>query len=319
MLFDFTKEGRWTSRFQAKYRYLLGTPPHLASLRLVLGTGRSGTSWTSKVLSKTKQPCRFFSEPLYHLQPRLPFQDRGDHTAIGYKRKPNGGALLAAYQLLAHPQFDEPALPGCERNDPGWAFCLVKEVHALLGAEALLRAWQTPAVFILRDPVYVIDSLFATGTSETIYLDHEVRAVQQKPFLDRFAGGQQETVRRALAENVRLPQRRRAMLDKVICIQLLQNMFLALAEELPRARAFAYEDFCERPVETFQAAARALSIPWDQTMAAYLQETMRGDPAAAANPYSVLRDTPAQKNRAFKFLSPEEIVLCRSTLESIAS
>jgi hypothetical protein len=317
-MFNLTKEGRWAAKFRAKYPYADREPSESGKLRLILGVGRSGTSWVSKVLSKTTEPSRFFSEPLFHIHPQLPYRERGDHTAIGYNGSSDAGPLLAAYQLVAHRQFDGAGLPGGERNDAGWKICLVKEVHALLGTEAVLRAWKVPVVFILRDPVYILDSLFAAQTLETIYLDHEVLAVQEKEFLDRFAGGTQEAVRKALADNARWPRRRRVMLDKVICVQLLQRMFSALAVEFPRARTFAYEEFCERPMDTFQAAARALSIPWDETMAACLQESMRGDADAASNPYAVLRNTAVQKNREFKFLSPEETALCRSTLEAIA-
>jgi hypothetical protein len=319
MFFDLSKESRWAAKFRAKYPYVNREPPESGKLRLILGVGRSGTSWVSKVLSKTTERSRFFSEPLFYIDPRLPYRRKGDHTAIGYNGSYDAGPLLAAYQLVAHRQFDAPDLPGRERNDDGWSICLVKEVHALLGSEAVLRAWKTPVVFILRDPVYAIDSLFAAQSLETIYLDHEAGAVQEQAFLDRFAGAGQDAVRKALADNARWPHRRRIIVEKVICVQLLQRMFLALAKEFPCARTFAYEDFCGRPMDTFQSAASALSIPWEEAMTAFLQESTRGDGAATANPYAVVRNTAAQNNREFKFLSPGEIALCRSTLETIAS
>ena len=181
------------------------------------------------------------------------------------------------------------------------------------------RAWKIPVVFILRDPVYIIDSLFAAQTLETIYMDHELAAVQERVFLDRFAGAAQDAIKKALADNARSPHRRRIMVDKLICAQLLQRMFLTLAKEFPHARTFAYEDFCEKPAETFPAAARALSISWDETMAACLQKTMQEDAAAAADPYAVQRNTAAQKGREFKFLLPDEVALCRATLEAVAA
>jgi hypothetical protein len=317
-MIDLSKEGRWAAKFRAKHPFVDREPSDTGKLRLILGVGRSGTSWVSHVLSKTKEGSRFFSEPLFHIRPRLPYRETGDHTAIGYSADSDAGPLLAAYQLVAHRQFDGAGLPGNERNDPDWTICLIKEVHALLGAEAVLRTWKVPVVFILRDPVYAIDSLFAAQTLESIYLDHEAVAVRDKLFLERFAGGAQESVRKALADNARSPRRRRIMVEKLICVHLLQGMFPSLAEEFPGARTFAYEDFCAQPVDTFKAAARALSIPWDDTMAACLQDSMRGDAAAASNPYVVVRNTAAQKNREFKFLTPEEIALCRSTLDAIA-
>jgi hypothetical protein len=43
----------------------------LASLRLILGVGRSGTTWVSRVLGSTLQPIRYCCEPLFYLHPRL--------------------------------------------------------------------------------------------------------------------------------------------------------------------------------------------------------------------------------------------------------
>ena len=62
-------------------------------------------------------------------------------------------------------------------------------------------------VFILRDPVYVLDSLLAAQTLRTIYLDHEVEAVREPAFLRRFAPGREEAVRRAFARTARQESR----------------------------------------------------------------------------------------------------------------
>jgi hypothetical protein len=318
MFIDFSKTGRWRRRFKAKYPYVYDQPPETGALRLVLGAGRSGTSWVSKVLSKTGLPCRFSNEPLFHIKPPLPFHCRGDHTAMRYDGETDPGPLLAAYQLAMHPEFDGGGLPGNEREDANWEICLIKEVHALLGSEALLRAWKVPVIFILRDPMYIIDSLFAAQTIDTTYMDHEVVSVRGEAFLDRFAGGAREAVRQALAENAGRQHRGRVLLDKLICAQLLQRMFTTLALEFPQAKAFAYEDFCVKPAETFAAAALALNMPWDATMASYLRNTMKANETAAADPYAVQRDTAAQKDRAFRFLKPEEVALCRSTIAAIA-
>jgi hypothetical protein len=318
MFHYFTKWGRWENRFKSKYRYVYDAPPDMGALRLILGTARSGTSWVSKVLSKTGLPCRFSNEPLFHIQPRLQYHSHGDHTALSYNGNCDPSPLLDLYRLAAHRQFDGAGLPGNEREDPGWAICLVKEVHALLGTEALLRAWKVPVIFILRDPVYILDSMFAAQTLDTIYMDHDVRAVQEGAFLDRFAPGAQATVRAAMAENTGRPHRPRVILEKLICAHLLQRMFTTLAGEFPHASAFAYEDFCAKPLETFPAAAKALNMPWDDAIAGYLQKTMKSNDQAAADPYAVQRDTASQASREFMFLTPEEVSLCRSTLERLA-
>jgi hypothetical protein len=287
-------------------------------LRLILGVGRSGTSWVSQVLFKTTLRSRGFSEPLFHMTPRLPFHRQGDHTAVRYEEMPPRHPLLRAYGLLAHRQFDPAGLHGVARDEAGWEVCLVKEVHALLGAEGLLRAWGIPTVFILRDPIYVIDSLLSAQTLQTIYLDHEVEAVQEPAFLKRFAPGREEAIRRVFAEIGRQEARRQIIQRKVLCVQLLQEMFQALAAEFPRAKTWRYEQCCQAPEAGFRAMAGALSIPWDDAMKKGLAETTQAD-ATSNQPYSVVRNTAQQQDRPLKFFSSGEAALCREALEAIGS
>lgn len=312
-----SKEQRWAARFRAAHPFVESDPCNGESLRLILGVGRSGTNWISGVMAKTTAPSRFFHEPLFHLRPRLPFREIGDHTAIGYCDEQRAAPLIAAYRLIAHRRFWDPTLPGTKRNDAEWQLCLVKEVHALLGCEALLRTWNAPVVFILRSPVYILDSLLAAQTLDSIYLNHEVAAVQDPAFLSRYAAGGEDAVARILRAGARMPRRPRIILRKLICIHLLQNMFSDLAQRFPHCKAFAYEEFCARPSETFRSAAQALAIPWDGSMSAHLQSTMLGNRGAASDHYAVFRDTEAQTNRDFRFLSAAEIDLCRTTLAAL--
>jgi hypothetical protein len=215
----------WPERIQAAYPILASAPGNPEYLRLILGVGRSGTSWVSQVLARTRRPLRFYLEPLFHIEPPLSFHETEDHTAVGYGDIGPSHPLLLAYRLVTHRQFDGRQVKVMRRDDVGWELCLVKEVHALLGTEGLLRAWKTPALFILRDPVYVIDSLFAAQTLQTHYLGHEVEAVQAPAFLDRFAPRRRETVLRLMAQAAGRGPRERLILQRVICAQLLQDMF----------------------------------------------------------------------------------------------
>ena len=316
MFLPLSKTARWRKAFRAAHPCLEQSAAEPERLRLVLGVGRSGTSWVGQVLSKAAMRCRCFSEPLFHLKPPLPFHKKADHTAVGYEDLSPEHPLLCAWQLLANRQFGGPDVQGLERNDSDWEICLVKEVHALLGSEGLLRLWKVPTVFILRDPVYIADSLFAAQTLRTIYLEHEAWAVRQKAFLDRFVPGRQAAVERLFAEAAGMDERQRIILGKVMCIHLLDEMFLARAAEFPCARALRYEDLCAAPHEAFPALAAALSIPWDAAMAAYLARTTEGD-ANSDDPYSVMRHTARQKDRPFKFLSAAEVASCRNALRTM--
>ena len=318
MLLKSFRTRRWQAAFHARYAFLEDAVPEPQRLRVILGVGRSGTSWVSQVLFKTTLPGRCLSEPLFHMTPRLPFHRAGDHTAVPYEAMPPRHPLRRAYELLAHRQFDPVGLHGVARDEPGWEICLVKEVHALLGAEGLLRAWGAPVVFILRDPVYVLDSLLAAQTLRTIYLDHEVEAVREPAFLRRFAPGREEAVRRAFARTARQESRPQIIQRKVLCVQLLQEMFAVLAREFPSAKTWRYEQCCQTPEASFRAIAAALSLPWDEALARGLAETTQAD-ATSHQPYSVVRDTAQQTDRPLKFLTGAEAALCRDALAAIRS
>ena len=261
---------------------------------------------------------RFYFEPLFYIEPRLPFRRKGDHTAVGYGEFPEEHPLLSAYRLLLDRQCSGVRPDVLRRADAGWEVCLVKEVHALLGTEGLLRHCRPPALFILRDPLYVADSLFSAQSLTTAYLDHEVKAVRERSFLDRFLPGRQEMMERLFRDIRKRGRRERIVLSKVVCIRLLHEMFMVLAEEFPFVRLMRYEELCEAPRESLSAAAQALSIPWDQDMEVYLAKTMQAD-STSVDPYSVMRNTAEQKTRSFRFLTSKEIVLCRSTLEAFAA
>ena len=289
-------------------------------LRLVLGVGRSGTTWIAKVLAHTEVPCRFFSEPLFHIDPALPFHDDGDHTAAAHvTRFGSRHPLSTAYSLLTTSSFDTRVLmrPAVlERDDPEWQFCLVKEVHALLATEALLRAWSTPTVFVLRNPLYALDSLFAVQGLTTIYLDHEVAAVQEPAFLNAVVPGRQEVVRRLFEDTWNRDARARAIGQKLICIELVQQMFEGLSRELDCSTAVWYEKCCEAPGEELGRVAARLGIPWDCGSESFLLTTTRAD-LTSGDPYSIVRNTAAQPERPFTFLMPEELGRCGELLEAL--
>src|SRR5207248_586035 len=137
-------------------------------------------------------------------------------------------------------------------------------------------------------------------------------------FLERFAPGRRDAVERIFADASHKEERLRTILSKVICIHLLQEMFLVLAREFPCAKAMRYDEFCDNPRATFQSAAKALAVTWDTETEAYLGKTTQAD-GSLSDPYSIMRNTAEQKTRPFKFLSSKERSLCRSALEALGA
>ncbi len=98
---------RWERRFKKRHPGLAQCPSDRSRLRLVLGLGRSGTTWLSRLLAATPTPLRFFSEPLPHFVP--PILTKPDHGGISYRSHlPPEHRLLRAYEKLTlNAQNDE--------------------------------------------------------------------------------------------------------------------------------------------------------------------------------------------------------------------
>ena len=260
----FTRNGRWQARLREAYPYHRPATENSGALRLILGVGRSGTTWVSQVLARMNRPCRLLPEPLFRLAPPLPFHQKWDHTAVNYEPLARKHPLLSAYRLLVDPQLDGAASNLMMRNDPGWRVCLV----------------------------------------------------QEKRFLRRFVPGREEVVERLFAEADRREHRSRVLVQKVLCVRLLCEMFSVLAKEFPCAKIVRYEALCDQPRAAFQSAATALGLPWDDGMEAFLRQTMHGN-HGSDSPYSVMRDTARQAGRPFRFLSADEVALCREALSGL--
>ena len=142
-------------------------------LRLILGVGRSGTTWTARVLGQTCTPTRLIQEPLFWMRPRLHLAAGYDHTAIPMaSRLASQHRLLAAYRELTADTnvILRAGVRQLDRNDDDWQVCIVKEVHALLASEAIVHAFGLPTVLVVRDPVATADSILRTNGMNQEYL-----------------------------------------------------------------------------------------------------------------------------------------------------
>jgi hypothetical protein len=289
-------------------------------LRLILGVGRSGTSWLSKVLAQTETNITFLVEPLFHVHPKLPLSREKDHTAIEYLRViPSNHPLMQAYLMMSAKGFRRAHLSlkprDGERTDEESAFVLIKEVHALLATEALVRAMGCPTVFVLRDPLYIVDSLFARDGLNTVGLISEQQGVQAVEFLDRFVPGDSAFVRDMFSDIARLNDRHRIIVGRVITVKLLQIMMEKLVEELPNTMSVLYEDLCDDPRRKFEEVAEFLSLTWSTHLEEILLSTTHSPSEEQRNDaHAIVRDTSQQTNRPYKFLDANDIAVCNDYL-----
>jgi len=299
-------ESRWRKGFIKKYLKCMNCGNN-DKIRLILGPGRSGTSWLSRVLAKSGTRLRFFNEPLFHIQPKLPFSNKFDHTALPYCPAIDSTHPLAmAYAGLALPHIDwAHHLPDgiLLRDDKDFSVCLIKEVHSLLATEALLKYLQSPCLVITRNPVYVIDSLLAvSGVGAPVY-KNEACYINDKVFLNRYLPGAASRIQGYLdANDVQSKDIMQVAISKALTVGVMNRMLEIIAEESPCVLHIRYEHLCETPFEIFSRASRFLSLDFDLEMQKFLSET-QSVKESEKSPYSVFRDTTRQLNRPMKVLS----------------
>ncbi|NVM22267.1 MAG: sulfotransferase [Desulfobacterales bacterium] len=311
-------EREWLNAFQRSHPELFAYDGESDKLRLILGVGRSGTSWLSRVLSKSTTPLRFFNEPLHPFRPKLPFSNKYDHTAVPYCRSlGDDHPLVRVYKCLTLSDYDwDRLLPGkiiC-RDDRKFSFCLVKEVHALLATEALLKKLQCATLFITRDPVYVVDSLLSFRRLNAPIWQNESRYVRDGSFLVRYFPEEAYRIQKYYGKNARtFNKKKRIIMNKMLTVGIINKMLSSLADELDFVCHIRYEELCEDPEKIFKKAADFLSLDMEAGMLDYLSSTQKKN-ERDIGPYSIYRDTSQQLRRPLRFISDTEAEMGRTML-----
>lgn len=290
---------------------------HADNLRLVLGLGRSGTSWLAHVLGKADNPMRFLIEPLYGMENVPVFSQGYDQTALPYLPKlEENHPLLKYYEGWANPNWSGEMLPEkLIRDDRDFSVCLIKEVHSLLATEGLLKALRCPTIFITRNPLYVVDSLFATVGLDAPIWYHESHYIQDFTFLSCFCEGERLLVLNRFTH--RYESNREWMITrKALTVTLLNRMLTALSDEFEHAMHIQYEELCRQPKQEFMRAFGFLGLEMGEEAKRFLKETQ--SVKDAGDPYSIYRDTASQVNRPLKFLTEKEAVMVQKVLDGVA-
>ncbi|MEM6505716.1 MAG: glycosyltransferase [Planctomycetota bacterium] len=264
-------------------------------LRLLLGLGRSGTTWSLEVLARCDNQLRVFSEPLHHLRPRIGISNSPDRVAAGFAdvldcRHP----LLRAYHDLSAdrpPQVHPPS--GALRRDTNTPEAvLIKEVHALLATPAILRATKARAVVITRDPVRVADSIFDCQGVGSPYLHHEFNACADSRLLQQIGTPGQTHHRLATWNRIAQTEdpTERRVLATIWAAAIVQRVLEKTAERSPdRVMTVAYEVARQEPAAVFAAAAEHLGLSFGEDAAAFCEQSQSRD--ESHDPYSIYRST----------------------------
>ena len=303
----------WHRDFARAHAELYHCAGDAAKLRLILGVGRGGTSWLARALAATETPIRYVHEVLPHLSPRYCSSRDLDPTAADYLRAlDDEHSLVRIYRMTTCPSLPENLfVPGyyprkIRRDDTRFELVLHKEVHALLATEGLVGNLGCPTVVVTRNPVYVVDSLFAYQDIAVPIWRHEFGYVQKPDFLERFAPGKSNYILRAMQRfRDDGADRTSVIVGKALTVGVINRMFEAIALGCGSMMHVAYEDLVVAPVERIAGIAQFLGLAFGTAARQALSETLHAADAAF-DPMSIRRDTQGQLRRPFRSLSSEE-------------
>jgi glycosyltransferase involved in cell wall biosynthesis len=262
-------------------------------LRLVLGLGRSGTTWSLEVLAQCDDRLRVFAEPLHHLRPKIALSDSPDRLAMHFADAlSDRHDLMRAYADLSadHAPPTHPPSGALRADIDAPEAVLIKEVHALLATPAVLNGTRAKAVVITRDPMRVADSIFNCQGLDSPYLHHEFAACADSRLLHQIGTPAQTTRRLAIwneIDRMRNPNNRRVY-AVVWAAAVVQRLLERTAQREPgRVITMAYEHARVDPIAAFGRAAAHLGLRFGEQAEAFCEQTRSRD--ESLDPYSIYR------------------------------
>ncbi len=301
---------RWHTRLKKHHHELWDYTGDTSKLRLLLGPGRSGTTWAMNVLSYTRTPVRVVVEPLFPFKLKVWFSLTNDRVAHPYSREIDRNHIARRiFEILTFPQYTWSKLLAdtvIMKNDPGFEYVIIKEVHTLLITEALLERLCCKASFILRDPLRVVDSQLAyTGFRSKIW-HNEYRYIADNRFLSDYFPREAESILREMDAIRRINDRRKKEIQqKILTIAVLNRMLQRIAQRCDSVMLIRYEELCTNPVTIFSQLADFFDLKWDEKSTAMLEKTMRQG-EEKYDPNSIYRDTSKQLDKEFRHLTQED-------------
>ena len=300
----------WASQVRRKYK-VSDNEINTKELRLVLGVGRSGTSWVANTLARSQSVSIYYEEPLFHLVPRLLLSREYDFAAIDYSRAlPSGHRLNKAYEYLSVPKISvsgfisQRFVKKKELNIQGKAI-LIKEVHSLLSTEALLKSLSARFLFLTREAVKTVDSIFNVHGLDSVYLVNEFKSMGKGNFLEEIGGSVGSKLRDLYSEIKAIDDERfKTIVKKVFAVHVIGLFLVKVASENDNARVFSYEEICSDPEKNFREISEYLQLDWKGGNHVFEKKFDQ----AKNDPYSISRDTGRQVEKTLSFITDEEKV-----------
>jgi hypothetical protein len=214
-------EWLWQRRLEYTYGKNAGMNRDPQILRFLFGLPGSGVDWLAEILVHPDFKVELQDEPLLTFKPKPRLATTLDNKTY-QKSLPSNHPLLLIPGVLSR------------KGTRGFA-CLIKQSMMLLHTEPLLRQQHIRSVFVLDDPVRILDRQLISGGLESEALLHESDIVFSQSFIHRFIPSNRKRLElvQTLIKQIPDPVEQN-LLRQVMTIALIQHMFKAFAQHYPK-------------------------------------------------------------------------------------
>ncbi len=228
----------WLRRLEHAYDISTNTTCDPYALRFLFGISGSGVGWIADILVHSSFKVKLWSDPL-----------------LTFKPKPNLTTILESttYEKSLPPEHPMMLIPTALTKECTTkhhkAICLIQQTKMLPHIEPMLRQQKIRSIFVLDDPVRILDHLLMSNGAESKYLQHESSIVFDQSFIARFmpSNRKQLTTIRKLIKRIPDPMEQN-LLRQVVTIALIQQMFKAFASHYPKyAKIISTEELRYHP------------------------------------------------------------------------
>ncbi len=267
-------QAEWRKRISHASRRSMHTPLTVErNLRLLLGVGRSGTTWIANSLARSNRKISFYEEPLRIVTPPLVLCNyREDHTAIDFclKASPEADNLRLAYQLLALPDSRSyltnfgQSHRNRNRIVPDADMVLIKEVHGLMATEFLARNMDCRFLLIRRNLLYLLDSIMAHCGDKRNYLYPEYQFIKASDMTTASISRHNDFIQSRIRETEQMNPncRQRLLSERMVAAFVIQEYFAVVAAKYPNAMLVDYDKILLNRDSHFSSMAEFLGLKY---------------------------------------------------------
>ena len=286
-----------------------------SNLLIILGIGRSGTTWISKIISQTEEPIRSIQEPIYDLGIKL--HPHNDQTSIPYSDKKSAKLIEKIYQACTLSKNTLKKMYPKEhiyknkifKNDKGFKNTLIKEVHCLLATENIIKSINKPMVLITRNIERTIDSQLVFSGYYRPVLINEFEFIQEDSFLNRFFPKEKNKILNEIKRIKKIKTKKDSFIAKKSIVSILINeMFKKLGAEYPNVLTISYEKTCDHSLKEYRKIAKHFNLTFGNKAKKALEDSQKKS-SDSSHHNSIYRDTKNQKTKPFKFLTKKDFIL----------